>query len=72
MPMAMTPRSSSGVPSALVPVQWISTKTVSASTADRTVSAWKSGIASSSADQLPRTWSIPWNARAGNSGCSLR
>src|SRR3954453_19752283 len=39
MPMTMTPRSSSGVPSALVPVQWISTKTTSPSTAERRTSA---------------------------------
>ena len=39
----MTPRSSSGVPSALVPVQWTSTKRVSPSTADRRTSAWNPG-----------------------------
>jgi hypothetical protein len=41
--MTITPRSSSGVPSAFVPVQWISAKTVSPSTADRTISPRKSG-----------------------------
>jgi hypothetical protein len=50
-------RSSSVVPSALVPVQWTSAKRMSPSTADRRTQAWKSDMASSSADQLARTCS---------------
>src|SRR4051812_36905898 len=53
-------------------VQWISAKTTSPSTAERSTSAWKSATASSSADQFARTWPIPSNVRAGNCGCSLR
>jgi hypothetical protein len=58
-----TPRSSNRVPSALVPVQWISTKTVSPSTADRRVSARKSGWLRAT----PTSWRGPGRFR-GRSG----
>ena len=71
LPAMITPRSSNNVPSALVPVQCNSAKTLSPSTAERTISARKSLMAASSADQFARTWSTPWKVRDGNSGCSL-
>jgi hypothetical protein len=69
---SVTPRISSLLPSARVPVQCHSVQAVSSCSAVSSSSAWKSGIPAKSDDQFFSTWSRPPKPRSGWSGCSLR
>ena len=60
------------VPSVLVPCQCHSAQPLSAVSADRSSSAWKSETPANTSAQFLRTCSLPAKARSGCSGCSLR